>query len=251
MPKLAAKLRRKNTMIKIQPSIEIALLLGMAMFVNGQTIPTVHQTASRSSCSNIVALSGAKVDCSHLTPAQKKAMENIPAILKMTIENQNYLDAIMQKLADMSGPQQPAVNIAPGGFAVSGGTVVNPAVNNFAPQPHISWTQNQIEAKDGKGQTKIVLTVDHLVELPAFGITCDIPCSVIDVSMQATGMFSLQGIFASPNPTIAGFELAAPRPLGPGIPIVVWVLSADQRTPNIQNVGFIPPEAIPSPPKPQ
>ena len=89
-------------MRKIKPILEIVLLLCVAASAYGQTTPTVHQTATQSSCSNIVALSGAKVDCSHLTPAQKKAMENIPDILKLALSNHDYLDAILAKLNEMS-----------------------------------------------------------------------------------------------------------------------------------------------------
>ena len=89
-------------MLKIKAPIDLALLFGMAVSVAGQTAPTVHQTATRSSCSNIVALSGAKIDCANLTPAQKKALADIPTILKMALSNQDYLDAILAKLNEIS-----------------------------------------------------------------------------------------------------------------------------------------------------
>ena len=112
--------------------IELTMLIGVAVFANGQTAPTIHQSAKQSSCSNIVALSGAKVDCTNLTPAQKKALEHIPAILKMAVENQDYLDAIMKKLDELSqASPQPVVNYAPGGFATSGGTLIDPQITNI------------------------------------------------------------------------------------------------------------------------
>jgi hypothetical protein len=129
--KSSAKLRR-NAMQKIKPPIELALLLGIAAYASGQTTPTVHQTATRSTCANIVALSGAKVDCSHLTPAQQKALDTIPSILKTALENQDYLDAIMRKLEEMSVVQPPSQTVnAPNGIGAIGGTLINPQVNNF------------------------------------------------------------------------------------------------------------------------
>jgi hypothetical protein len=89
-------------MPRIKRAVEFAIFLGLAACSNGQNIPTVHQTATHSSCVNIVALSGAKVDCSNLTPAQKRALESIPAILKAAIEDRSYFDAIIKKLDEMS-----------------------------------------------------------------------------------------------------------------------------------------------------
>lgn len=120
-------------MKKTKQVIELVLFFGFVASANGQTAPTVHQTSTRSSCANIVALSGAKVNCSNLTPAQRKAIESIPSILKTALENQDYLDVIMKKLDEMSASQQPGTtNNAPGGFAISGGTVIAPNVNNYA-----------------------------------------------------------------------------------------------------------------------
>jgi hypothetical protein len=113
-------------MRKIKTAIELAVITCVSAFASSQTGPNVHQTATKSSCVNIVALSGAKVDCSNLIPAQKKALAEIPSILKMTFENQNYLDAIMKKLEEMSqAPTQPSAQIEQHGEAngAIGGTL--------------------------------------------------------------------------------------------------------------------------------
>jgi len=120
--------------------IELVIITCFAAFAYSQTTPNVHQTATRSSCANIVALSGAKVDCSNLTEAQKKALANIPTILKMALTDRDYFDAIMKKLDEISkaeaAPQQ--IVSAPSGIAIGGGTVTNPTVNNFTlPERHI------------------------------------------------------------------------------------------------------------------
>lgn len=83
-------------------ALKFAVSLGMLGFAHGQTVPPVTQTASQSPCANIVALSGAKVDCSNLSAEQKMALSDIPSILKLALENQNYLDEIMKKLNEMS-----------------------------------------------------------------------------------------------------------------------------------------------------
>src|ERR1700733_9042687 len=97
---------RKGTMIRTKTAIELVMLFSVAAFAIGQAPPTVHQTATQSSCSNIVALSGAKVDCSNLTPEQRKSLADIPAIMKMALENKNYLDAILAKLNEFK--EQPS-----------------------------------------------------------------------------------------------------------------------------------------------
>lgn len=84
--------------------IELGVAFCVAISAGSQTTPTVRQTASQSSCSNIVALSGARVDCLHLTPAQSKALDSIPSILKMTLENQDYLNTILNRLQEMTAP---------------------------------------------------------------------------------------------------------------------------------------------------
>lgn len=111
---------------------EMAMFFAVTALAGGQTAPAVTQTASQSPCANIVALSGARVDCNNLTTAQKKALSDIPAILRMAIENQGYLDAILKKLNEMS-EQPTTTNTAAGGFSTSGGTLINPTVINTGP----------------------------------------------------------------------------------------------------------------------
>jgi len=89
-------------MIKRRRHLSISLLLVVSIassFAYSQSDSTAQQKLERVTCSNIVALAGdVNVNCSNLTPAQKKA-------LKMAIENQGYLDAIMKKLTEMSATQ--------------------------------------------------------------------------------------------------------------------------------------------------
>lgn len=68
--------------------------------VNAQ--PTVKQDSKNSPCSNIVALSGTlTVNCSSLTPAQKRIIEGIPALLNKILANQLDPSAVMDKLDEI------------------------------------------------------------------------------------------------------------------------------------------------------
>jgi hypothetical protein len=125
-------------MARLNARVSVLLIACVSGFMFGQAKPTfVQQKSEKSVCANIVALTGnVDINCSNLsvlTPAQKKGLADIPAILKMALTNQNYLDAILEKMNAMAQPV--TVNNAPGGFAVSGGTVINPQVTNLGPPP--------------------------------------------------------------------------------------------------------------------
>lgn len=103
----------------------IVLLLSIAAAVNAQMSPTVSQSAKHSPCANIVALSGAKVDCGNLTEAQKKALSSIPSVLKMALENQNYLISIMETLDKMSKAEADQNNATVGSISQGPGSAVS------------------------------------------------------------------------------------------------------------------------------
>jgi len=77
-------------MIKRRRHLSISLLLVVSIassFAYSQSDSTAQQKLERVTCSNIVALAGdVNVNCSNLTPAQKKALENVPAIMKKLTE---------------------------------------------------------------------------------------------------------------------------------------------------------------------
>jgi hypothetical protein len=67
-----------------------------------QTQPSVKQEAKDTSCSNIVALAGnVSVNCSSLTPAQRKLIQSIPAVLNKILANQLDPEAVMRKLDEI------------------------------------------------------------------------------------------------------------------------------------------------------
>jgi hypothetical protein len=64
--------------------------------------PTIKQEAKDSSCTNIVALTGnVNINCSSLTPAQRKIIDSIPALLNKIFVNQLDPEAVMTKLDEM------------------------------------------------------------------------------------------------------------------------------------------------------
>jgi hypothetical protein len=101
MRKSNAKAIRRQMTKGPSKILEIVALFGILCPAHGQVSQPVTQTATKSSCVNIVALSGAKVNCAHLTDEQQKAIADIPAILKMALEDQNYFKEIRDKLDDL------------------------------------------------------------------------------------------------------------------------------------------------------
>jgi hypothetical protein len=183
------------TKLSIRTALLVACLCGAAI---SQT-PTVQQKSEKSTCTNILALAGnINMNCSDLTPAQKKALADIPAILKMALTNQNYLEAILQKLNDMSQSSAPVTtNIAPGGFAVSGGYLDHPSINKLSePLPHLLGFE-LIDSSDSKyhlplDQNKQTVTfrlyTDTSWSDPQFLVLCDRPCYANYMSAENPGV---------------------------------------------------------------
>lgn len=76
----------------------MVMFFGVALSASGQTTPTMHQTAENSPCANIVALSGANVDCSSLTPEQERLLRNIPGLLKKILDKQPDLVGLKNEM---------------------------------------------------------------------------------------------------------------------------------------------------------
>jgi hypothetical protein len=86
-----------------QRGLKIVIVLAAAASLGlCQTSPTVKQDAKDTTCSNIVALSGnVSINCSALTPAQRKLIESIPAMLNKILAQQLDPDAVMAKLDEI------------------------------------------------------------------------------------------------------------------------------------------------------
>jgi hypothetical protein len=63
-------------------------LMAFSALGSGQSPPDVGQESGAAPCSNIVAIAGATVNCSNLTPEQRKMIEAIPGLLKKMLTNQ-------------------------------------------------------------------------------------------------------------------------------------------------------------------
>jgi hypothetical protein len=180
----------------IQRSLKLLpLFLITAASTFGQGAPTLQQHADRSRCSNIVALAGnVNLNCSSLTPAQKKILDSIPALLNKILSNQLNSDAIMQKLDEILKAQTaPAtVNSCPNGICISGGSVEHPEVNNFGEkQPSIvdfepvTSSSPAVELPDfgvvGHPVTSFKFYITTPWNAPQFLAICDRPCHAYDV----------------------------------------------------------------------
>jgi len=235
------------------------LFLLAAQSAHGQTIV---QHSHESVCSNIVALTGdVKLNCSNLTPAQKKAIEQIPAVLKMALTNQEYLAAIEAKLDEVSKPG-PAVVVQSGGVASVGqmGGVTAGTVNYAgAKVPNFLGTEmvdkngrgNALRAKDDKGHpiTYARFYADTEWTDPKILVGCDRPCmpAVAEPwtwSILFSGLFD--GFIASAHPEMAIFEFTGQlHPMAANTYYLVGVASLDDDPVKILTVspflGALPP----------
>jgi hypothetical protein len=105
--------------------LEIAFVFTLiAATARCQSIPGGQQKSEYSNCSNIIALAGdVNINCSTLTPEQKRILERIPAILNKILKSQNdekammdKLDEILRILSDQANPYKPVVTYEPNGF---------------------------------------------------------------------------------------------------------------------------------------
>jgi hypothetical protein len=78
-----------------------AFVFSLAL-AHAQNGPTVQQKSEKSTCSNIVALTGnVNLNCSSLTPEQKKILERIQVLLKKILANQSDSKALLDKIDKM------------------------------------------------------------------------------------------------------------------------------------------------------
>jgi hypothetical protein len=122
----------------------------------------IRQTATHSTCSNIVALTGSKVNCSNLTPAQEKEIARTATLVRKIFEKEidpSKLDELIAKVTSLvESFQQPTMNIAPNGFAISGGTVINPTINNNTATRHYFCEGKAIINDPNKGS---LMSITH------------------------------------------------------------------------------------------
>ncbi len=133
------------------------------------------------------------------------------------------------------------VNNAPGGIAISGGTVTNPTVNNYGPPPAIiRWsTVTRVSSEGAKfPRTYVELALDHSIESAKFAVVCDRPC---DAVWHEPPPGASQVNYASiPNrPDVGVFEFIVPNPFPPDTKIVLGVQSKDDHAVKITQVTTV------------
>ena len=234
-------------MIRTKTAIELVMLFSVAAFAIGQAPPTVHQTATQSSCSNIVALSGAKVDCSNLTPEQRKSLADIPAIMKMALENKNYLDAILAKLNEFK--EQPSTVISapncPNGICPTAPNFGNQTVNNGPPPPKLTWKQeNSLCPASAFGKVDIRMMLDRVPATLGFIATCDHPCHSGGAVVVRPGERDFREFIneESVNPNTAVVLMTPESPIGAGQEIDWGLTSDDNALFTVTDVKVIPEE---------
>jgi hypothetical protein len=112
------------------------------------------------------------------------------------------------------------------------------------PEAKVSWKIKGRKGSDvlpGNATVIVELAVDQTLDYPAFFATCDRPCHVTFAG--ANGLTSTESILKGGNE--AGAVLAAPRPLGPGVPVDLFIAADDNTTPSILMVGKIPRADVP------
>jgi hypothetical protein len=105
----------------LQRSLRTSLTLIVASIPGlSQTPSNIKQEAKDSACSNIVALAGnVNINCFSLTPAQRKLIEGMPAVLNKILANELDPSAVMEKLDEILhevNPNAPKITYTFEGF---------------------------------------------------------------------------------------------------------------------------------------
>jgi hypothetical protein len=161
----------------LKRSLNVVLALSfIATGAHGQSKPNLEQNSARSACSNIVALTGdVNINCSSLTPQQKKTLDTIPAILRKILANQIDTKTVMDKLDEiLAATSRPATLTAvqsnSGGINIQQGTtgadrsIINSpiTVGNI---PKAISVQDMVALKkyflDAKSKSKVQISADQ------------------------------------------------------------------------------------------
>lgn len=180
------------------------------------------------------------------------------AIAENARQNQRSLSEIIKQLTEISDriSKQPSenVNLAPGGFATSGGTLINPTINNNRnPLPDIFTSTTESPAGDSSVPAPHIpqtptstayVTVKSVFYNPAFAADCNVPCKVINVFRRSSnGNQSSEGNFVplsvTSGPMGAGVSYA--NTLFPRMLIGIVFESLDERKLTLSNIRAIDP----------
>ena len=201
---------------------------GLCVNTYGQA-PSVSQGANRTSCSNIIALAGnVDVNCSSLTPAQRKVLAQIPGMLNKILANQNP-DALMAKLDEILNAETRrslATASAPNGIAITGGTVTNPTVNNGPPDPHITFSDTNCSPNgDGYKCSFAIRTELALEGNVAFTIAFSGPIDSPDVDPHKPAIIMTSDYRQGLPPNTFSFAIQQPSSLPANGELIISVHS--------------------------
>jgi len=139
-------------------------------------MPNLEQNSAKSACSNIVALTGdININCSSLTPQQKKTLDTIPAILRKILTNQIDAKTVMDKLDEiLAATSRPATLTAvqsnTGGINIQQGTTGadSPIINSpitVGNIPKAISVQDMVALKkyflDARSKSKVQISADQ------------------------------------------------------------------------------------------
>jgi hypothetical protein len=130
------------------------------------------------------------------------------------------------------------INNAPGGIAISGGTVSNPTVNNFGPPPAvIRWIPvARTPPQDARfPRSYIELALDHSLESAKFAVVCDKPCEAVSHE-PPMGVSQVNYGTIPDQPDVAVFAFISPNPFPPDTKTVLGVQSKDKQPVKIVQV---------------
>jgi hypothetical protein len=158
----------------LKRSLSVVLVFSFAGTVaHSQTMPKVEQNSDKSSCSNILALAGdVNINCSALTPEQKKTLASIPSILRKILANEIDTKAVMDKLDELvaAGSRPTVIQSSSGGINVQQGTIGadSPIINSpitIGNLPKAISVQDLVVLKkyflDAKNKSKVQISADQ------------------------------------------------------------------------------------------
>jgi hypothetical protein len=145
----------------------------------------------------------------------------------------------------------PITNNAPGGFATSGGTLINPQVNNYGPKiPTLlggeiiekNWQGTPYATADNKGHplTNVRFYADSAWDDPRIGVVCDRPCTAYQAQPFQTQVLispTFLGASTPSQPNLVVFIFTTIKPMSADTYYVLTVASPDSNPVKILRVA--------------
>jgi hypothetical protein len=214
---------------------------------------------SNTECSVNALKSNVQIGSMTCTNIDVNLAKQFKAIADGTKRDAKLLDLVLAELRKISSQVTPAseiqINSAPGGFVISGGTVIAPTVNNRNPLPEIEASEPtpvpvvaHVLARMPFSQTHpgsaVIVSVKSVFYNPAFVADCSVPCEALSIAVLGDyGRESInsQNFQTFHNPTNMSAGATFEKTLYPGTKLKLLYQSLDERTLSISNVRPIAP----------